>query len=197
VQAIVRKQGLGRGDGEVQVLEDALCLVFLEAQLADVAAKLDPERLSGVLQKTARKMSEAGRAAIARVPLAAAERDLLERAVGPAAPVHRYLDALARGAWKELDACLADDVERRGPYGDDIRGRDAYAKFLRDTITALSGYELRVERVVVADATVTVELNETVDVEEGRLCTDEAVVFDVEDEVITRVAVYLQTSRVL
>jgi ketosteroid isomerase-like protein len=197
VQAIVRKHGLGRGDAEVQVLEDALCLVFLETQLADVATRLDPEKLTDVLQKTARKMSDAGRAAIVRVPLEPAERAVLERAVGPAAPVHRYLDALASGAWDELRSCLAENIARRGPYGDDFHGRDAYAVFLRDTVNALSGYELRVERVLVAGATVTVELNETVDVDEGRMRTDEAVVFDVEGDLITRVAVYLQTSRVV
>jgi ketosteroid isomerase-like protein len=197
VQAIVRKQGLGRGDDEVQVLEDALCLVFLEAQLADVAARLDPAKLTGVLQKTARKMSDRGRAAIARVPLGPAERELLAHAVGPAVPVHRYLAALSSGAWDELRACLAENVERRGPYGDDFHDRDEYADFLRDTISALSGYELRVERVLVADGTVTVELNETVDTNDGRLRTDEAVVFDVAGDLITRVAVYLQSSRVV
>src|SRR5690348_3775383 len=36
VRSIVRKQGLAH-DPDVQALEDALCLVFLETQLADVA----------------------------------------------------------------------------------------------------------------------------------------------------------------
>src|SRR6478609_7642016 len=35
VQALVRKDGLGH-DADVQVLEDALCLVFLETQLTDI-----------------------------------------------------------------------------------------------------------------------------------------------------------------
>ena len=38
VQAIVRKEGLGR-DPEVQVHEDALCLVFLETQFDELAAQ--------------------------------------------------------------------------------------------------------------------------------------------------------------
>ena len=76
VQAIVRKKGLG-DDAEVQALEDALCLVFLETQLADVAAKLDADKLAGVLVKTARKMSPEGVAAIARVPLDDDSRALL------------------------------------------------------------------------------------------------------------------------
>ena len=43
VQDLVRKRGLGK-DPEVQTLEDALCLVFIETQLRDLAARLDPRR---------------------------------------------------------------------------------------------------------------------------------------------------------
>jgi ketosteroid isomerase-like protein len=194
VQDLVRKKALGR-DPEVQVLEDALCLVFLEAQLTDVAAKLEPAKLTSVLAKTAKKMSDRGLAAIARVPLDGDARALLQRAVGPAAVVHRYLDAMASHAWQDLAACVALDVERIGPYRDIINGRDAYADFLRTTIEALSGYELRVVRTLVAGTNVVVELNETVDDGGRRLRTDEAVVFDVTDDLITRVAVYLQRSE--
>jgi hypothetical protein len=66
-QEIVRKKGLGR-DPEVQVFEDALCLVFLETQLDDVAAKLDPATMEGVVRKTLVKMSEAGKAAAHTIP---------------------------------------------------------------------------------------------------------------------------------
>jgi ketosteroid isomerase-like protein len=194
VQTIVRKQGLGR-DPEVQALEDALCLVFLETQLGEIAARLDPDKLVSVIQKTAKKMSPDGLDAIARVPLDDADRAILARAVGPAASVHRYLDALARQAWDDLTATVAPDIERIGPYGDNFHGRDAYIEFLRSMLAALSGYELRVERVLVVDATIVVELNETVDAEGGRLRTDEAIVFDVADDLITRIAVYLQKSE--
>jgi len=56
VQQLVRKRGLG-SDPDVQVLEDALCLVFIETQLHDLAARLEPEKLADVVQKTAKKMS--------------------------------------------------------------------------------------------------------------------------------------------
>jgi ketosteroid isomerase-like protein len=194
VQTIVRKQGLGR-DAEVQTLEDALCLVFLETQLAEIAARLEPDKLVSVIQKTAKKMSPAGLEAIARVPLDDADRARLERAVGPAAPVHRYLVALARQAWDELAATVAPDVERIGPYGDDFHGRDEYVAFLRSTLALLPGYELHLERILTAGPTVVVELDETVDAEGGRLCTAEAIVFDVADDLITRVAVYLRKSE--
>ena len=83
VRALVRKQGLERGDDpEVQALEDALCLVFLETQLASTAAKLgDPEKTVDVLRKTAHKMSAHARALAGELPLDDSERALLDRAV--------------------------------------------------------------------------------------------------------------------
>ena len=44
VQQIIRKEHL-RTDPVVQVHEDALCLVFLQTQLADVANRLGPEKV--------------------------------------------------------------------------------------------------------------------------------------------------------
>jgi hypothetical protein len=60
VQAIVKKRGLGH-DPEVQVLEDALCLVFLETQFDDLVARLDPEKMDDVVRKTLVKMSDEGK----------------------------------------------------------------------------------------------------------------------------------------
>ena len=82
-----------------------------------------------------------------------------------------------------------------GPYRDTFRGRDEYAEFLKATISSLSGYELVVADVIADGNRVAVELSETVDDGSARLHTDETVVFDVCDGLITRVAVYLQTSE--
>ena len=67
VQSLVRKENLAH-DADVQALEDALCLVFLETQLADVAARLEPATLTRVLARTAGKMSDAGRSRDRRRP---------------------------------------------------------------------------------------------------------------------------------
>jgi hypothetical protein len=84
VQAIVRKHGLGR-DPEVQVHEDALCLVFLETQFDALAAQLDDDdKMIDILRKTAGKMSPAGLAAAGQVPLSPDGAALLGRALdGP------------------------------------------------------------------------------------------------------------------
>ena len=109
--------------------------------------------------------------------------------------VERYLAALGRQDWRALASCLADDVERIGPYNDVYRGREPYVAFLAETLRALSGYELRVARLIVGDGSVVAELSETVDTPEGRRRTDEAVVFDVSRAgLITRVGVFLRRS---
>ncbi|MGQ0823697.1 MAG: nuclear transport factor 2 family protein [Actinomycetota bacterium] len=109
-------------------------------------------------------------------------------------PVERYLAGLAAHDWAAVEASLAADVERIGPYGDRYRGRADYTNFLRATIEPLDSYELTVRRVLRAGSTVIVELRESVDDNGARLHTDEAVVFDVADDEISRVAVYLRTS---
>lgn len=89
VQDLVRKRGLGR-DPEAQALEDALCLVFLETQLADLARRMDAAKLVGVMRKTLRKMSPAARALALDLPLDPGSRELLARSVreeGAGAPV--------------------------------------------------------------------------------------------------------------
>ncbi len=196
VQSIVRKDGLARAAAtdDVQVLEDALCLVFLETQLVDIAARLDPAKLPGVITKTAKKMSAAGLAAIGDVPLGLGTHRILDEAFASDV-VQRYLDAMATGDWVVLAGTLAPDVERLGPYGDNVSGRDAYAAFLEDIIGTLSGYELAIVAMIVDGGRVAVELNETVDDGDAKLHTDETVVFDVRDGLITRVAVYLQKSE--
>ena len=61
VQDIVRKKRLS-SDPEVQALEDALCLVFIETQYDELAGRLDSAKMASVVAKTLAKMSDRGRA---------------------------------------------------------------------------------------------------------------------------------------
>ncbi len=81
VQDIVRKRGLGR-DPEVQVLEDALCLVFIETQLHDLARRVEPEKIVEIVEKTTRKMSQPAVEFALGLDIEANERTLLERVLG-------------------------------------------------------------------------------------------------------------------
>ena len=80
VQALIRREGLG-ADPEVQAVEDAACLVFLETQLAEMVPRFDADHLAGIIRKTAAKMSPAALALVAEVPLQPAERRLLADAL--------------------------------------------------------------------------------------------------------------------
>lgn len=115
-----------------------------------------------------------------------------------AAVVERYLSALARHDWPALAACLAPDVERVGPYGDTYRGRDPYVAFLRETLEALAGYALHVERLIATPGVVVAQLHETIDTPEGRRRTQEAVVFDLDARtLVCGVAVFLRRSTIV
>ncbi|MEM7409442.1 MAG: DUF4202 domain-containing protein [Myxococcota bacterium] len=79
VGELIQKRGLGR-DPEVQVLEDALCLVFLETQFAALAERFDAEKVLDITTKTLRKMSPAGIALARELALDPDQAALLERA---------------------------------------------------------------------------------------------------------------------
>ena len=61
VGALVRKEKL-KLDREAQLLEDVVCVVFLEHYLAAFMAKTEPSKMPGILAKTWRKMSDFGHA---------------------------------------------------------------------------------------------------------------------------------------
>jgi hypothetical protein len=73
-------------DAEGRVLEDALCLVFLEHQLTDLASKTTEDKLSNALQKSWKKMTPAGQAQALKLPYSPQQQALLERALQPVKP---------------------------------------------------------------------------------------------------------------
>jgi len=68
-------------DPESRVLEDALCLVFLERQLRELADKTSDDKVINALQKSWKKMTAAGRAAALKLSYAPRERALLDKAL--------------------------------------------------------------------------------------------------------------------
>lgn len=82
VQDLVRKRDLRSGaDEDVQTLEDAICLAFLESEFADLADRLDRDRMIDVLRKTLVKMSDHGKQAAGTIALAPREAELLTAAL--------------------------------------------------------------------------------------------------------------------
>jgi hypothetical protein len=70
-------------DPEMQVLEDALCLVFLEWQFADLARKTDEEKTVNALRKSWRKMSPLARERALKLKYGPEQQRLLGRALAP------------------------------------------------------------------------------------------------------------------
>lgn len=80
VQAIMSKRQL-ETDVDTQTLEDALCLVFLETQLTDLQHKTPDDKMTAIIRKTWRKMSERGRQAAMQLPLDEEGQRLLTQAL--------------------------------------------------------------------------------------------------------------------
>jgi Domain of unknown function (DUF4202) len=74
------KKLLGR-DADSQVLEDALCLVTLQYQLADLVAKTEPGKMIEILRKTWKKMSQIARDHALALTYSDVEKRLIEQAL--------------------------------------------------------------------------------------------------------------------
>jgi hypothetical protein len=68
-------------DPDSRVLEDALCLVFLEFQFAALAAKSDDDNMINALRKSWGKMTDGARAEALKLNYGQREKALLERAL--------------------------------------------------------------------------------------------------------------------
>jgi ketosteroid isomerase-like protein len=107
----------------------------------------------------------------------------------------RFFDRMANFDWEAMGACVAEDVERVGPYRDQKAGREDYQQFLAETIEALDGYRLDVQRIWSDGTHVVAQLSETLTMEGRPRRTDEAIVLDIgPDGLIARVEVYLQKA---
>ncbi len=85
VKQILSKKKL-KTDPDVQALEDAAALVFLEHHLADFAARDDmaEEKLIGILEKTWRKMSEQGQQEALKLDLPPELQEIIQKALSGA-----------------------------------------------------------------------------------------------------------------
>jgi hypothetical protein len=80
VKRIILKQKI-KLDADVQTMENALCLVFLEFQFEDFHQKHDEEKLITILRKTWKKMSEPGQQAALTLNYSDASKALIAKAL--------------------------------------------------------------------------------------------------------------------
>ena len=84
---LIRKKNLG-SDPEVQTLEDALCLVFVEMQLASFSSEHAEEKVIDIIARSLAKMSDEGRQASQTISLGEREAALV------AAATRRFSDSV-------------------------------------------------------------------------------------------------------
>src|SRR5947199_1482140 len=80
VQALNIKKNFPQ-DPDSRLLEDALCLVFLEFQFAELAARTAGDKMVNALQKSWKKMTPAAREQALLLNFGPKEKSLLERAL--------------------------------------------------------------------------------------------------------------------
>ena len=82
VRQINLKQGM-QSNPDVQSMEDALCLSFLEHELAEFATKHPDEKLLDIIRKTWGKMSDRARQLALLLPLPERAQQLVKQALEP------------------------------------------------------------------------------------------------------------------
>jgi hypothetical protein len=86
VQDLLEKRDL-RNNPDTQLLEDVVCLVFVEFYLDDFAAKHDDDKVVDILVKTLKKMTpkgiEALKALLPNINLSSRTRSLISRSANP------------------------------------------------------------------------------------------------------------------
>ena len=80
VQTLLRKRGL-KTDPDVQLLEDVICLVFLEHYFHDFAQQHDEAKLISIVKKTWKKMSERAHEAALQLDYAPEDLALIQKAL--------------------------------------------------------------------------------------------------------------------
>jgi hypothetical protein len=81
VQSLIMKERL-KADPETQLLEDVICLVFLEYELNDFSQKHNEEKIITILWKTWKKMSDKAQQEALSLDIPDTTRDLIRKAVG-------------------------------------------------------------------------------------------------------------------
>ncbi|MBP9865880.1 MAG: DUF4202 domain-containing protein [Candidatus Omnitrophica bacterium] len=80
ISTLLLKQNI-KGNPDMQLLEDVICLVFLENYFADFSKQHEEEKIIPIVQKTWKKMSEEGHRAALQLPMSSEAAVLVKKAL--------------------------------------------------------------------------------------------------------------------
>jgi limonene-1,2-epoxide hydrolase len=110
--------------------------------------------------------------------------------------VARFFVALSARDWEAFAAVLAPDVERIGPYGDRVRGRERYVDLLRGLVPSVYGTD--VHRITCAPdgRSAFARVTEHLGYPDRALRLQEAYAFGLgEDGLLSLIEIFLQTPE--
>ena len=82
ISTLLLKQNI-KSNPDMQLLEDVICLVFLENYFADFSKQHEEEKIVQIVQKTWKKMSDEGHRAALQIPMSPAAAALVKKALQP------------------------------------------------------------------------------------------------------------------
>jgi len=113
----------------------------------------------------------------------------------PEQVVHHYLDRMVAHDWAAMTECLHPDVVRVGPFGDSYDSRRPYVEYLSALLPTLKNYRLSIERTIVRESVVMVQLRETMELDGSMDETHEVLVFETDAAgLITRIDIFIQRT---
>jgi len=80
IKTLLLKQNI-KTNPQMQLLEDVICLVFLESYFADFSKQHEEEKIVQIVQKTWKKMSEEGHQAALQIPMSTDAAALVKKAL--------------------------------------------------------------------------------------------------------------------
>jgi hypothetical protein len=80
VKFLLQKKELHQHHPDTQLLEDVICLVFIEFYLEEFIAEHDEEKVVEILRKTMKKMSARAKGEALKIPVSDHVKELIQRA---------------------------------------------------------------------------------------------------------------------
>lgn len=110
--------------------------------------------------------------------------------------VEEFFEHLTARDWKSFRQVLAPEVERVGPFGDRVAGRDRYIALLEEAVPADYRNDVRVVTYAADKRSAFARVTEHLGYPSGMLHYQEAYVFGLDDEGrVNRIEIFWQTPQ--